>query len=85
MNLDRMDFLTTWSVAGMLVGIAAVSGLLTDSPARLGPGVVNVTQQPALVAEAVGFARPDGNARLAQLLGNVLGTSSSDGEVGRKC
>jgi len=85
MNLDRMDFLATWSVAGMLVGIAAASGLLTDSPARLAPGVVNVMPQPALVAEAVAFARPDGGARLAPLQGGVVGASSSNAEASPKC
>jgi hypothetical protein len=53
MKLDCMDFLATWSVAGMLVGVAAISGLLTGLPARVAPGVMNVVPPPALVAKAV--------------------------------
>jgi hypothetical protein len=85
MKLDSSDFLATWSVAGMLVGIAAVSGLLTDSPARLAPGVVNVMPRLALVAEAVAFASPNGGARLAALEGRGVPVSSSGAEAGPKC
>jgi len=83
MKLDCMDFLATWSVAGMLVGVAAVSGLLTDSPPRLTPGVVIVVPQPTLVAEAVAFAGPDGGARLAAPEGRIA--SFGNAKAGPNC